>query len=214
MALQDIKPVPISSVLQQTWQADVPGYVVTAAIALPSVLLQWNYAWVYLVVGVAAGLAANFGMARWRQQRRIQDATTPPAVFPEPIKFDVESRAALWNKLFLGSPVKSFVMFSYGTCVVSIDEHTDPIDEAKKLLTAYGHAVAGTPSADMLVYVLPDTQDFVIGGHHPNILTFVPREIFPTEHPVKDFQAMAAFYWARLSRSGRLLVDGSLQISG
>src|SRR5690606_17179163 len=117
----------------------------------------------------------------------------PPA-FPEPPRTDVVNRVRRWAELLDSDQIRSFVLFSYGTCVVSVDDGSDPVADAKRLLSEFGPAIPGTPSADMFVYTLPDTGDFVVGGHHPNILTFVPLDLLPSGIPAEELSTVAAYF--------------------
>lgn len=191
--LQDIEPVPISSMLQRNWQADAPPWVIGALVATPALFLSGPVQYVIPALGVVAGVAADIALSRLRQKWRIQEATTPPSEFPSPVEFDPSDRALIWQALTADPSVRSLVQFSYGTCVVSVDDVDDPIANAKQLLSEYGHAIPGTPSADMLVYTLPETGDFVVGCYHPNILTYIPRELFVRDASTDEIQTPVAY---------------------
>ncbi len=181
VTLTDIKPNSITSVLQRNWRADAPPWIAIGLVALPPLfLLSSPLRFLFLGLGVAAGVATEIALSRLRQRWRIQEAMTPPLDPPEPAAFDPVRRAEEWQELTADPGVRSLVLFSYGTCVVIVEESGDPTELAKLLLSQYGHAVPGTPSADMLVYALPESGDFVIGCHHPNILTHVPRSLADT----------------------------------
>ncbi|MCE9548090.1 MAG: hypothetical protein K8T25_21665 [Planctomycetia bacterium] len=197
MKLDEITPHRISSVLQPNWTAQVPSWIVAAAILLPALLLRWPYTWLFIAIAVVAAVATDFGMSKLRHHLRIRNAMTPPRTLPDPPLWDVAQRVKLWTEV-LGNKaaVRSFVLFAHGTCVVSVDDDAEPAPQAKSLLKAFGHSIPGTPSADMLVYALPDTCDFVIGGHHPNILTFVSRDTFSSDVATEQLRTLAGF-WGR-----------------
>lgn len=193
MQLDEITPYPVYSVLSQGWKAEIPGCIVGGAVLLPAVILQWPYLWLFIVVAVLAAGATDFLMSNLRRRWRAQEAMTPPQVLPEPPVTEVVSRARRWAEILGVDQIRSFVLFSYGTCIVSVDEVADPVADAKNLLKEFGHAIPGTPSADMFVYTLPDTGDFVVGGQHPYILTFVPRDMFGAEAAADELCTAAAF---------------------
>ena len=45
----------------------------------------------------------------------------------------------------------------------------------------------------MLVYTLPETGDFVVGCYHPNILTYIPRELFVRDASTDEIQTPVAY---------------------
>ena len=192
MTLDEITPHPISSVLQRNWKAEIPAFIVGGAIILPPLILEWPYTWVFVAIAVLACVATDVGMSKLRHHLRIKDATTPPPTFPDPPEIDVDQRSKQWAELLGNGEMRSFVLFSYGTCVVIADDG-DPAALAEALLQQYGHSIPGTPSGDMLVYTLPDTGDFIIGGYHPNILTFVPRDTLPPDASSEELRTMAGF---------------------
>lgn len=193
MALEEFTPYPISSVLQRNWTAEIPSWIVAAAILLPALIFHWPHRWLFITLAIAGFVATDAGMSKVRSHLRIKDAMTPPRHFPDPPEFDGARRAGRWMEILGNSAIRSVVLFSYGTCVVSVDDDDDPAARARELLQAFGHAIPGTRSGDMLVYVLPDTGDFVIGGHHPNILTFVSRAMFPPDASDEQLRMAAAF---------------------
>ena len=191
--LNEIEPVPITSMLQRNWGADAPPFIAGILVAAPAFVLSPPLKYVVLVSAVLTGVGIDFALSRLRQKWRIADATTPPSEFPEPIKFDPAQRADLWRYLTEEPEVRSLVLFSYGTCVVSTDDSADPTIDAKKLISEFGHPIPGTSSADTLVYDLPDSGDFVVRGTHPNILTHVRRVLIAPNIP--DEQLHAAASW-------------------
>lgn len=178
VALAEIEPKPISSALQRNLGADAPPLIAGGLVALPALFLSSPLNYLFIALGIATGIATEIVLSRLREKWRISIATTPPVYYPEPVEFDPIRRAEDWQNLTADPAVRSLVLFSYGTCVVITDETDDPAELAKQILSQYGHAVPGTSSADMLVYGLPQSGDFVIGCHHPNLLTYVPRSLF------------------------------------
>jgi hypothetical protein len=172
MLLSEIKPVPFLSALQRDWTVAVPGFSVSAVIFLPALVFAWPYLWAFAVFAIAAGIAADQGLALLRHRWRVQAATTLRAPLPDPPRFDVEARSGLWRSLLADRSFTSLVLFSFGTCVILGGHSDDAVGDAKRLLQQNGHPVAGTPSADVMIYALP-SGDFVVGGHDPSVLTFV-----------------------------------------
>ncbi|MEZ6130057.1 MAG: hypothetical protein R3C59_15340 [Planctomycetaceae bacterium] len=183
--LADIEPKQISSLKQER---DLPIWVM--ALVTAPILLAVNYFgiadWLNLFVlfpAVAIGVGAAAWLNRYRDQRQYARETSPPVQFPDPPQFDPVERADRWKQLIDITQIQSFVLFSFGTCVISVDTPVDPAADAIRLLEQYGPAITGTPSADMLIYFLPDCPDVVVGGYHPNILAYVPAELLPDGPP-------------------------------
>lgn len=193
VTLAEIEPSPISSVLVRNWRADAPPWIALVLVALPALFLSSPYNYLFIALGVATGIVTDFMLSRLRERWRIRDATTPPADYPKPVEFDPVQRAEVWQSLTANPAVRSLVLFSYGTCIVITDEIEDSSDSAKQLLSQYGHAIPGTPSGDMLVYELPESSDFVVGGHHPNILTYVTGRLFDEDAIIDQLHTSVAF---------------------
>ena len=185
--LSEIEPTPITSFLRRDWTTAVPGVIVVAIVSLLGLVFTWSYLWIFVIAAAAAGVATDVALSRLRHAMRIRDSRVPHAPLPEPPNFEVEERARVWRSLFADRAITSLVLFSFGTCVVSVTPDDHPADTAKKLLDEFGHPVAGTRSADGLVYRLPN-DEFVIGGGHPNIFTFVSSDMVPTDraNPMRD----------------------------
>ena len=179
--MADIEPEQIASLKQER---ELPIWVM-AIVTLPILfavdyfrIADWLSVYV-LVPAAAVGVAAAIWLNCYRDKRQYRRETSAPAEFPDPPEFDPDERAERWKKLIDVRQIQSFVLFSFGTCVVSVDPPDDPVGDAKRLLEKYGPSVTGTPSADTLIYELPDSLDIVVGGHHPNILAYVPTELMP-----------------------------------
>ena len=178
MLLSELQPTQRMSVIQTDWRVAVPSFVVAAVIVFAGLLFAWSYLWAFVIAAVVAAFVTHQAWSRLRYSWRIRAARLPPKSLPDAPVFDVEARTLLWRSLFADRPIITLVLFSYGTCVVSTRRSGDPVGDARELLDRFGHPLAGTPSADMLIYPLP-TGDFVIGGGHPDIYTLVPRDAFP-----------------------------------
>ncbi len=191
MSLKNLRPESVLSVIEPGKHDDGIPLLVALLIMGPPFILHWPYQWVYLIPAGIAGVVTQHFLTQFRHRMRIKDAMSGPRWAPPPIQFDEESRTSIWKVLLADFPVKSFVLFAYGTCVYLTDDHKDPIEQAIHILTTYGPAVPGTPSADMLVYTLPNSGDFVVGGHCPNILTYVPRSTFTDDIPSEKIELAA-----------------------
>jgi hypothetical protein len=176
MRLSELSPESIGSVLQRNWTADAPPAIAAGVVALTAFVLGGRPLWLWVVVAVIVAIACDVGLSRLRQHLREVDARTPPRALPDRPAVDLSDRVRRWHELLSDDAVRAFVLFSYGTCVALVEEFEDPAAVARELLRQFGPAVAGTPSADMRLYTLPETGDFVVGGYHPNLLTYVPRQ--------------------------------------
>lgn len=192
MALEESRPIRFHR-SSNARTAEIPSWIVATAILLPALIFHWPYRWLFIALAIAGFVATDAGMSKVRSHLRIKDAMTPPRHFPDPPESDVARRAGRWMEILCNSAIRPIALFSFGTCVVSVDDNDDPAARARELLQAFGHAIPGTRSGDMLVYVLPDTGDFVIGGHHPSILTFVSRDKSATDASVEQLPMPAAF---------------------
>jgi hypothetical protein len=138
---------------------------------------------------------------------RTADSRRRPETLPDPIPFDIDARVATLRSLFADRPAVTLVLFSFGSFVAEDANRPDTTGIAKQLVGEFGFPVAGTPTADTLTYTLP-SGDFVVGGCHPSIFTFVPREAIPSEMAPPQ-AAMAA---AMLGRDLRRLDAFALQV--
>ena len=84
-------------------------------------------------------------------------------------------------------PAKSWVLFENGTCVILMEPEADLAAQATALLKEWGPVHTGTPAGDFSVVELVDEMGWVVGGHHPDILTFVPLEELESEQP-EDYE--------------------------
>ena len=187
MTLSATEPTRILSMLKRDWTTAVPGVVVATIVILLGLVFSWSYLWAFVIAAGVAGVVTDVALSRLRHAMRTRDARVLHAPLPDPPTFDVESRVRMWRSLFADQASASLVLFSFGTCVVLVTPAEDPAGEAKKLLEQYGHPVAGTPSADALVYRLPN-DEFVITGGHQNIFTFVSADMVPAGvgSPMRD----------------------------
>lgn len=91
----------------------------------------------------------------------------------------------IFKKIILGEQ-KSWVLFENGTCVILMRPENDLAQQAKNMLSEFGPVHAGTPSGDFKVIELDDEDGWVVGCHHPDILTYVfPNE---TEQPYEEVE--------------------------
>lgn len=193
VVLRDIEPDPISSTLRRNWWADAPPWIVGGIVAGPALFLSAPLQYIVLGIGAAVGIGTDVALSLLRAKWRISAAKTPPTEYPAPIEFDRLQRADVWQSLTADPAIRALVLFSYGTCVVSVDDVEDPVANAREILSNCGHSIPGTPSADMFVYNLPDSGDFVVGCYHPNILTYVSRDVFDSNATADDVLTAAAF---------------------
>ena len=83
----------------------------------------------------------------------------------------------VWTKI-LGHSGESWVLFSNGTCVIVREPGGDIAAQARALLGKWGPVAAGTPYGDFTVQPLKSLPGWLIGCHHPDILTHVaPDEV-------------------------------------
>ena len=160
MSLKNLRPEPVMSVIIPGKNDDGIPLLVGVLIMGPPLILKWPYHWAYVIPAGIASTATMYFLTHYRQKMRIKDALSGPQEVPAPTEYDEKARASIWKELLSDYPIKSFVLFAYGTCVFFMDDHDDPIEYARGILTSYGPAVLGTPSADMLVYTLPHSGDF------------------------------------------------------
>lgn len=86
---------------------------------------------------------------------------------------DTETLIDAWRRLLTGSG-KSWVLFEHGTCVVVEDPVGDPVERATGILREYGPVQVATPSGDFRVLELNGGEGWLVTGHHPDVVTFVP----------------------------------------
>lgn len=86
-----------------------------------------------------------------------------------------------WIQIWRGviaDPATSWVLFDQGTCVLLRQRLADPAAEAKALLRASGPVLAASTAGDFSVLELEGGRGWVVGSHHPDIVTLVvPQEI-------------------------------------
>lgn len=78
-----------------------------------------------------------------------------------------------WRKIIQGD-TKSWVLFERGTCVILTEPQGDLSEQAKALMTEWGRVIIGSSYADFDVTRLESDPGWVVGCHHPDILTYVP----------------------------------------
>lgn len=78
----------------------------------------------------------------------------------------------MWRRLIVGKE-KSWVVFAHGTCVVVANGAGQPADCAIQVMKEYGPVYAACPAADFTTLKLSDDSGWLVGFHHPDILTYV-----------------------------------------
>lgn len=90
---------------------------------------------------------------------------------------DDQERIDIWRSI-IADPATSWVLFEQGTCVLLARPTADPAAEAKALLRASGPVLAASAAGDFSVLALDGGRGWVVGSHHPDIVTLVfPQEI-------------------------------------
>jgi hypothetical protein len=97
----------------------------------------------------------------------------------------VETSVDIWKGILEHSGA-SWVLFSNGTCVIVREPGKDLAAQARAILLDWGPVAAGTPYGDFTVQHLKSSPGWLIGCHHPDILTHVgPDEVGPASSDVK-----------------------------
>lgn len=90
---------------------------------------------------------------------------------------DVQDRIDIWRSI-IADPAIAWVLFEQGTCVLLGRPTDDPTAEARALLRVCGPVLAGSAAGDFRVSELEGGRGWVVGSHHPDILTLVvPQEV-------------------------------------
>lgn len=79
----------------------------------------------------------------------------------------------LWRRIIAGQG-KAWALFEHGTCVIFVGKSADVAGAAVALLRKWGPVHAGSPAGDFSVVVLDGDLGWVVAGHHPDVLTYVP----------------------------------------
>ena len=90
----------------------------------------------------------------------------------------------VWRTILIGAH-KSWVLFEHGKCVIlpSPGPDVELAGAARVVLERFGPVVANSPAASFSVIPLADAAGWVVTGHHPDILNYVPPEAFTTLTP-------------------------------
>ncbi|TQK95850.1 hypothetical protein FB563_0770 [Streptomyces puniciscabiei] len=88
---------------------------------------------------------------------------------------DTETLIDAWRRLLAGSG-KPWVLFEHGTCVVLEEAGGGLADRATEILRAYGPVHVGGPAGDFRVLELKNGEGWLVTGHHPDVVTFVPLD--------------------------------------
>jgi hypothetical protein len=88
---------------------------------------------------------------------------------------DTETLIDAWRRLLAGSG-KTWVLFEHGTCVVLEQPTGDLAAQATEILREFGPARVGGPAGDFRVLELHNGEGWLVTGHHPDVVTFVPLD--------------------------------------
>jgi hypothetical protein len=177
VTLSELKPTSLTSAIDRDWRASLPAHVVAIAILVAAFLCPRPYNWLLTALAALAWVITDRWLINFQYSRRVKESRRPPEKLAAAPPYDPRQRMITLRALFADRAINSYVLFSFGTFVTLSARSDDPIAEAKSILDRYGHPIAGTPAADTITYELP-TGDFVVGGHHPSIFTFIPKEAF------------------------------------
>ena len=152
----------------------------SSKLRLVSVLVIVPVAWIqsrfdfpfWAILATSLVIFVVFDVLGTSQPSPPQPVPEPPPVEMPPVP-DAMVLTAQWRRILERQNLSAWVLFSYGTCVIFQSAVEDPRTEAINLLRTFGPVSIGTPAADMLVYTLKNNGDYVVGGHHPQIFTFV-----------------------------------------
>lgn len=84
----------------------------------------------------------------------------------------METSVDVWKKM-LDHSGASWVLFSNGTCVLVHEPSEDLAAEARAILLEWGPVAAASSYGDFTVHRLKSFPGWVVGCHHPDILTHV-----------------------------------------
>ncbi|MER6072199.1 hypothetical protein ABT187_25750 [Streptomyces sp. NPDC001817] len=89
---------------------------------------------------------------------------------------DTETLIDAWRRLLAGSG-KTWVLFEHGTCVVlERPAGQDLAAQATGILREFGPVRVGGPAGDFRVLELHNGEGWLVTGHHPDVVTFVPLD--------------------------------------
>jgi hypothetical protein len=77
----------------------------------------------------------------------------------------------LWH--YLLGKTSSWVLYKNGTCVKVKEIEGDLAAQANTMMRQYGTVYPGSPAGDFSVITPKNFAGWVVGCHHPNILTYV-----------------------------------------
>lgn len=87
----------------------------------------------------------------------------------------MDNQANVWHNI-IADQQKVWVVFEHGTCVILVEPSQDLQKQAKELLAEYGPVHPGSSFGDFSVSELEDYPGWVVFGHHPDILNYVPPD--------------------------------------
>src|SRR4051812_6055459 len=88
---------------------------------------------------------------------------------------DTETLIDAWRRLLTGSG-KSWVLFEHGTCVGVENPAGELAEQAVGILREFGPVHVATSAGDFRVLELNNGEGWLVTGHHPDVVTFVPRD--------------------------------------
>ncbi|MFE9453776.1 hypothetical protein [Streptomyces sp. NPDC006739] len=113
---------------------------------------------------------------------------------------DTEKLIDAWRRFLTGSG-KSWVLFEHGTCVVLEQPAADLAAQAVDVLREFGPVQVATAAGDFRVLELGNGEGWLVTGHHPDVVTFVPGD--DPEEP--SHLAVGMLGRSRRDRDGREL---------
>ncbi len=96
----------------------------------------------------------------------------------------LKSLVRVWRTILIGAH-KSWVLFEHGTCVIlpNPSAEVDLAGAAQAVVEVYGPVVPNSSATEFSVIPLADVAGWVVTGHHPDILNYIPPEVFTTTTP-------------------------------
>lgn len=156
----------------------------------------WFLRWSVLPVAVSTSLAffaAKFGcefFSQWQARRLYGKYLSIP-----PLEESPEVLVEVWRMILKADPPATWILFSYGTCVIFPERIQNPELTAIDFLAEFGPAMVATASADFSVRILDNQKGFVVSCHHPQIFNYVRPELWGEE----SGEAMVGLF-ARMDR--------------
>ena len=121
-----------------------------------------------------------------RNVKKSAEAKSNTAVAINPID--------LWN--YILGKTSSWVLYKNGTCVRIKEAEGDLGQRANTIMKRFGEVYPGSPAGDFSVMTPKNFAGWVVGCHHPNILTYVA----PNEMEGKQISDVEVGLWGRMKR--------------